>query len=111
MSIVNLLKDKNIALPKMLCSETNEVINMKQIYGYYLNRANKEFERIRQITSFGHRQNINDNAKKQITIISELFKNISEIAMGSPKYDIKTIEQEINQKYNVNETSDDNKKV
>ena len=110
-SIVNLLKDKNVALPKMLCSETNAVINMKQLYGYYLNRANKEFERIGQLTALGHRQNINDNAKKQITIISELFKNISDIAMGSPKYDIKNLEQEINKKYSVKEKETDNNKV
>ena len=99
-SIVNLLKDKNVALPKMLCNETNTVINLKQIYGYYLNSATKEFERIRKITAFGHRQNVTDSAKKQITIISELFKNISEIAVCSPKYDIKNIEKEINQEYN-----------
>ena len=86
LSVVNLLKDKNFALPKMLCNETNNVINMKQLYGYYLNSANKEFERIRKLTSFRHKENISDNSKKQITIISELFKNISEIAIGSQKY-------------------------
>jgi hypothetical protein len=111
LSIVDLIKDKNIALPKMLCNETNVVINLKQLYGYYLNRANKEFERIGQLTALGHRQNINDNAKKQITIISELFKNISDIAMGSPKYDIKNLEQEINKKYSVKEKETDNNKV
>ena len=109
LSIVNLLKDKNLALPKMLCNETNSVINMKQLYGYYLNCANKEFERIRKLTSFGHRQNISDNSKKQITIISELFKNISEIAVGSPKYEIKNLEKEISEKYNTKEAENNNK--
>ena len=109
LSIVNLLKDKNLALPKMLCNETNSVINMKQLYGYYLNSANKEFERIRKLTSFGHRQNISDNSKKQITIISELFKNISEIAVGSPKYEIKNLEKEISEKYNTKEAENNNK--
>ena len=111
LSIVNLLKDKNLALPKMLCNETNSVINMKQLYGYYLNCANKEFERIRKLTSFGHRQNISDNSKKQITIISELFKNISEIAVGSPKYEIKNLEKEISEKYNTKETENNNNKA
>ena len=111
-SIVNLLKDKNVALPKMLCNETNTVINLKQIYGYYLNSATKEFERIRKIAAFGHRQNVTDSAKKQITIISELFKNISEIAVCSPKYDIKNIEKEINQEYNnTKENENDTNKV
>ena len=108
MNVLNLLKDKNVALPKMLCSETNVVINLKQLYGYYLNSANNEYERIKKLTAFGHRQNISDNSKKEITIISELFKNISEIAVGSQKYDIKNIEKEINQKYS-NETTTENK--
>ena len=31
----------------------------------------------------------------QITFISELFKNISDIAMSSQKYEIKNIEKEV----------------
>ena len=111
LSIVNLLKDKNVALPKMLCNETNHVINLKQLYGYYLNSANSEFERMRKIIAFGHRQNISDNSKKQITVISELFKNISEIAVGSPKYDISNIEKEINEKYDNQRTPENENKV
>ena len=111
LSIVDLLKDKNIALPKMLCNETNIVINMKQLYGYYLNSATKEYERIRKLIAFGHKQNISDNSKTQITIISELFKNTSEIAVGSKKYDIQNIENEINQKYSETEKQNENNKV
>jgi hypothetical protein len=100
MSVVTLLKDKSVALPKMLCNETNTVINLKQIYGYYLNSATKEYERLRRIISFGHRHNVTENAKKEITIISELFKNITDIAVGSPKYNINNIEKEINHDFN-----------
>ena len=113
MSVVTLLKDKNVALPKMLCNETNAVINLKQIYGYYLNSATKEYERIRKIISFGHRHNVTENAKKEITIISELFKNITEIAVGSPKYNINNIEKEMNHEYNNspdNQNDNDNNK-
>ena len=109
MSVVTLLKDKAVALPKMLCNETNAVINLKQIYGYYLNSATKEYERIRKIISFGHRHNVSENAKKEITIISELFKNITEIAVGSPKYNINNIEKEMNQDFNnASENTTDN---
>ena len=111
LSIVDLIKDKNIALPKMLCNETNVVINLKQLYGYYLNSATKEYERIRKLIAFGHKQNVSDNSKKQITIISELFKNTSEIAVGSQKYEIKNIENEINQKYTETGKSNDINKV
>ena len=110
-SIVDLLKDKNFALPKMLCNETSAVINLKQIYGYYLNRATKEFERISKITNFGHRQNVTDGAKKQITIISELFRNISEVVAGSDKYDIKNIEKTISNDYNKKDQGNNNNKI
>ena len=95
----------------MLCNETNVVINLKQLYGYYLNSATKEYERIRKLIAFGHKQNVSDNSKKQITIISELFKNTSEIAVGSQKYEIKNIENEINQKYSETGKSNDINKV
>ena len=107
-SIVTLLKDKNVALPKMLYNETNVVINMKQIYGYYLNRAISEYERIREIIGFGCKQNVSENAKIGITIISELFKNISDIAVSSQKYDIKNIEKEIEQNNYIEPSANNN---
>ena len=96
-------QDKTVALPNMLVNETNSVINLKQIYGYYLNSVNNEFERTEKIFAFGHKQNLIENAKKEITIISELFKNISDIAVGSPKYSIDNIMKQVNTIYNKNE--------
>ena len=93
-------QDKRIALPNMLANETNSVINLKQIYGYYLNSVNNEFERMEKIFSFGHKQNLVENAKKEITIISELFKNISDIAVGSPKYSVDNVMKQVNTIYN-----------
>ena len=99
----NLEKDKNIALPNMLYNETNAVSNLKQIYGYYLNSVNNEFSRLEKILAFGHKHNLIDNAKKDITIISELFKNISDIAVSSPKYSIDNIVKEIKTENNNKE--------
>ena len=99
----NLEKDKNIALPNMLCNETNAVSDLKQIYGYYLNSVNNEFSRLEKILAFGHKHNLIDNAKKEITIISELFKNISDIAVSSPKYSIDNIVKEIKTENNNKE--------
>ena len=91
-----LLKDKNIALQKILYKETNNVIDLKQIYGYYLNRVLTEYVRIRKYNGEGQKQNVMENAKFQSSIISELFKNISDIATCNTKYDIKNIEKELN---------------
>ena len=92
---INVL-EKTIALPNMLPSETNNVNNIKQMYGYYLNGVNNEFERIEKILSNNHKQNLVENAKKQIGIISELFKSISDIAVGSPQYSIENIMKQVN---------------
>ena len=94
------INDKNIVFGNMLYNETNMVNNLKNIYGYYLNSVNSEFIRLQEIFSFSHKQNLIDNAKKEITTISELFKNISDIAVGSPKYNIENINKQIYQENN-----------
>ena len=104
LNLVSLLKDKNFALPKMLYNETNGVNNIKKIYGYYLNCLITEYERIKKLDGFTDRQNVSENAKTQITIISELFKNISDIAISSQKYDIKNIEKNSN----INDSTKEN---
>ena len=65
-------------------------------YGYYLNRVLSEYVRIRKLNGEGQKQNVSENAKFQTSIISELFKNISDIANGNSKYEIKNIEKELN---------------
>ena len=94
------INDKNIVFGNMLYNETNIVNNLKNIYGYYLNSVNSEFIRLQEIFSFSHKQNLIDNAKKEITTISELFKNISDIAVGSQKYNIENINKQIYQENN-----------
>ena len=105
---INVL-EKTIALPNMLPTETNNVNNIRQMYGYYLNGVNNEFERIEKILSNNHKQNLVENAKKQITIISELFKSISDIAVGSPQYSIENIMKQVNPPENKEGEEEDNK--
>ena len=99
---INVL-EKTIALPNMLPTETNNVNNLRQMYGYYLNGVNNEFERIEKIMSNSHKENLIENAKKEITIISELFKSISDIGLGSPKYSIENIMKNVNPPENKEE--------
>ena len=99
---INVL-EKTIALPNMLPTETNNVNNIRQMYGYYLNGVNNEFERIEKIMSNSHKENLIENAKKEITIISELFKSISEIGLGSPQYSIENIMKNVNPPENKEE--------
>ena len=99
---INVL-EKTIALPNMLPTETSNVNNIRQMYGYYLNGVNNEFERIEKIMSNSHKENLIENAKKEITIISELFKSISDIGLGSPKYSIENVMKEVNNLCNKDE--------
>ena len=99
---INVL-EKTIALPNMLPTETNNVNNIRQMYGYYLNGVNNEFERIEKIMSNSHKENLVENAKKEITIISELFKSISDIGLGSPQYSIENIMKNVNPPENKEE--------
>ena len=105
---INVL-EKTIALPNMLPTETNNVNNIRQMYGYYLNGVNNEFERIEKIMSNSHKENLIENAKKEITIISELFKSISEIGLGSPKYSIENIMKNVNPPENKEEEEEEKK--
>ena len=105
---INVL-EKTIALPNMLPTETNNVNNIRQMYGYYLNGVNNEFERIEKIMSNSHKENLIENAKKEITIISELFKSISDIGLGSPKYSIENIMKNVNPQENKEEEEEEKK--
>ena len=105
---INVL-EKTIALPNMLPTETNNVNNIRQMYGYYLNGVINEFERIEKIMSNSHKENLTENAKKEITIISELFKSISDIGLGSPKYSIENIMKNVNPPENKEEEEEEKK--
>ena len=80
---INVL-EKTIALPNMLPTDTNNVNNIRQMYGYYLNGVINEFERIEKIMSNSHKENLTENAKKEITIISELFNSIMSVSPRNP---------------------------
>ena len=95
----DLVNDKSLAFPLMLYNETKSVINIKQKYGYYLNRAIEEYQRLRYIISSGHKENVIENAKMIGNIINDLFTNISAIGDGSQKYDMNNIAKEINDEF------------
>ena len=74
-----LLQDKNNALKKIIPKETNNVINLKKIYGYFLNRIIDEYERIRSINSSYHKQNLLNTCTKLTEIYDDFQKGSAEI--------------------------------
>ena len=78
-NISKLLQDKNAALMKIIPKETKNVINLKKIYGYYLNRIIDEYERIKSINSFLHKKNLANACEKIIEIYGDFQKGTSDI--------------------------------
>ena len=74
-----LLQDKNSALMKIIPKETNNVIGLKKIYGYYLNRIVSEYERIKFINTSYHPKNIVNACEKITEIYADFQKGSSEI--------------------------------
>ena len=107
---IDLVNNKSQAFQVMLFNETNTVNNIKKKYGYFLNRAIEEYERLRYIFASGHKQNIIETAKMQANIISELLSNITEIVEGSQKYDINNITKEINKEFIEKQNEKQNEK-
>jgi len=74
-----LLQDKSSALMKIIPKETNNVIGLKKIYGYYLNRIVSEYERIKFINTSYHPKNIVNACEKITEIYADFQKGSSEI--------------------------------
>ena len=73
------LQDKASALMKILPKETNNVINIKKQYGYYLNRIIEEYERIKIINSVLHRKTIVVSCDKLTEIYGDFQKGSLDI--------------------------------
>lgn len=68
-----IIKDKNLALEKMLYKETLSVISMKEKYGFYLNRIIYEHERMKKMNSVFHVRYINNILEKFQKIATSLL--------------------------------------
>ena len=75
----NLVRDKSLAVTKILPKETVNVIGMKKTYGFYLNRILEEYERIRAINSNNHKKTIINVCEKIIEIYGDFQKGIVDI--------------------------------
>ena len=73
------LNDKNIAFKKMLPRDTNNVINLKYTYGFYLNRMIDEYERIRLLNGVRHKQFVNSFCKKNTDILTDLHVSVADL--------------------------------
>ena len=64
---------------KIIPKDTNNVINLKKIYGYYLNRIIEEYERLNSINSSLHKKNLMNSCAKIIEIYGDFQRGTAEI--------------------------------
>ncbi len=72
-------KDRFTSYKKICFKETNNVINNKQKYGYYLNRLISEYVRMKNINAYENKEKVKLFSKKQAQYASDYFKNMGEI--------------------------------
>jgi len=71
--------DKKTAIFKMLPKETNNVINLKELYGFFLNRTISEYERMRNLNGILNKDIITTNIKKLVEISGKFHSCVAEI--------------------------------
>ena len=76
---VVIANDKKTAIFKMCPKETATAINLKEFYGYYLNRAISEYERMRNLNGALNKEILNTNINKLTEISSQFHTCAAEI--------------------------------
>ena len=68
-------EQKRTVLMKIIPEETDSAIQLKKIYGYYLNRFIEEFERLKLINSECHSKTLIDTSQKIISLYENFIKD------------------------------------
>ena len=68
-------EQKRTVLMKIIPEETDNAIQLKKIYGYYLNRFIEEFERLKLINSECHSKTLIDTSQKIISLYENFIKD------------------------------------
>ena len=78
-NLVSFYNNKTIAYKKICFKETNNVIKLKEKYGYYLNRLISEYERMRNINANENKNKTIQYSKKQQQIFSDYINIMGDI--------------------------------
>ena len=74
------LKNKDLAFSKMFPEESKNVLDLKNIYGVYLNSLINEYERIRLLNGKRHKENISRFIKLLSESLTELHISVADQA-------------------------------
>jgi len=99
------LKNKDLAFSKMLPEESKNVLDIKNIYGAYLNSVIDEYERIRLLNGRRHK----DNISRFIKLLSESLTELHiSVADKSAYFDEVKDEEEIDENEQLNDNNINN---
>ena len=80
-NLVSFYNNREIAYKKICFKETNHAIDLKEKYGYYLNRMISEYERMRNINANENKEKTIFYAQKQHKIMTD-YSNLMEEVTG-----------------------------
>ena len=73
-----LLQDKSSALFKIGAKDTNNCIQRRLYYGNYLNRAIEEFDRMKNLNGFSHKETLMEYCRNLTDTLSEFHRKVAE---------------------------------
>ena len=72
-------KDKKTSIFKMFPKDTSYTINLKEVYGFYINRAISEYERMRNLNGISSKEIVTKNVNKMTEILGKIHSCVGEI--------------------------------
>ena len=112
-NLVSFYNDKTVACKKICSQETNNVIKIKEKYGYYVNRMISEYERLRHINALENKEKTVQFANKQQHILSEYCQIMGEIIGVMDGCIVEKLKEEekikkVNHEIDINENDNNN---
>ena len=112
-NLVSFYNDKTVACKKICSQETNNVIKIKEKYGYYVNRMISEYERLRHINALENKEKTVQFANKQQHILSEYCQIMGEIIGVMDRCIVEKLKEEekikkVNHEIDINENDNNN---
>ena len=100
--------DRLVSYKKICFKETNNVIKLKEKYGYHLNKIIFEYQRLRNINTIENREKVIQFCQKQSQIVSEYNKLMGEIKDIMQKCVIEQKKEEIELGQNLSPSAEIN---
>ena len=108
-SKINEFFSDRIASYKRICyKDTINAIQVKEKYGYHLNKIISEYQRLRNINTIENKKKVIEFSKKESEIVNEYFKIMSEIIEIMEKCEVTSDKDEIEMEQKIQPIEENN---